>query len=252
MSLISFNVILVRPLYPKNLGSCARAVGNMGGARLIFLDPQCQVDFQAREAAAGAQSWLETAITYSSWSELNQHEDQGPRIGFTRRQGQSRQVALLSDRLKSLQNDYQRVAFNSLYLVFGPEDDGLNANDLLQVNHACSLKTFGDFASLNLSHAVLLALFVAQNELSQMTYSENSTQITDEHRTGSFDYLPDQLIQDWITSIGFDIKARKSSAFLTLKRLFNMKNPTKHELQVLQAVLYQTVRKLNQKNNPVI
>jgi tRNA C32,U32 (ribose-2'-O)-methylase TrmJ len=48
--------------------------------------------------------------------------------------------------------------------------------------------------------------------------------------------------------MGFDIKARKASAYLTLKRLFLQKFPTQHEMQVLDAILQQNIRKLKDKN----
>jgi hypothetical protein len=45
--------------------------------------------------------------------------------------------------------------------------------------------------------------------------------------------------------MGFNIGARRASAYLTLKRLFLQNLPSKHEMHVLDAVLQQNIRKLN-------
>ena len=50
------DVVLVRTEYASNVGATARAMANMGADRLILIDPQCDVDLKAREAAAGAQN----------------------------------------------------------------------------------------------------------------------------------------------------------------------------------------------------
>src|SRR5690606_12694282 len=90
----------------------------------------------------------------------------------------------------------------------------------------------------------LLALFVTRkrfpplNEVKQIT-GEPSEEVM------PF-YFPDQLIKDWLTEMGFDISARKSSAYITLKRLFLVNRPTKHEIQVIEAVLEQNLRKLKE------
>ena len=40
------------------------------------------------------------------------------------------------------------------------------------------------------------------------------------------------------------MRARRASAYLTLRRLFLQNLPTRHEIQVLEAVLQQNIRKL--------
>lgn len=243
-------VVLVRPIYPKNIGACARATANMGGKQLILIEPQCELNEQAREGAAGAQEYLESLRTYPDWTTFNTFEKAGPRIALTRRGGEGRKINRLDLQMQTLKEETKRVSFNKIYFIFGPEDDGLSNYDLLQANYACCLETFGTFGSLNLAQAVLLTLFTAQKEIQSWStianlMQNNSQKNESNNIIGDFDYIPDELIKNWLTAIGFNINARKSSAYLTLKRLFSLKNPTRHEHQVLEAILHQTIRKLN-------
>lgn len=245
----SVRVVLVRTEYSSNIGSAARALANMGGDQLILIDPQTDINSKARQNAAGAQQALQSAITYSSWDDFFAHEGDGIRIALTRRGGKKRKVYPLEEGLEEIAKDLSRrpadeARANPLYLFFGPEADGLSLEDVSFMNYCCHLPIFGEFGSLNLAQAVLLALFVTRkrfpplNEVKQIT-GEPSEEVM------PF-YFPDQLIKDWLTEMGFDISARKSSAYITLKRLFLVNRPTKHEIQVIEAVLEQNLRKLKE------
>lgn len=235
-------VVLVRTAYPTNVGAAARAVANMGASQLILVDPQCEIAVEAREAAAGAQQPLKDMIHYRSWDDFYRAEGEGLRIAFTRRGGKKRKVTPLEETLAILPKE--QLTQHPLYLIFGPEADGLIDDDLAFVNHSCELKTFGEFASLNLAQAVLLGLYETQRSLSTGNPTPTPTVTTENADNIQPFYFPDQLIREWLTTMGFDIHARKSSAYLTLKRLFLANHPTQHEIQVLESILQQNLRKL--------
>jgi len=234
---MKIHVVLVRTEYASNLGASARALANMGGERLILIDPQCKIDESAKQAAAGAQAPLREATIYNNWAEFYAQEGEGLRIALTRRGGRKRKVTALDRTLRGLKKKTPR----HLYLIFGPEADGLNSEDLAFVNFTCHLPTHGDFASMNLAQAVLLALYVMRTQ-----YPNPKARV----HTGKTDdvvqpmYFPDALIREWLTAMGFDIQARRSSAYLTLRRLFLTNFPTRHEIQVLESILQQNIRKL--------
>ncbi len=242
---MKINAVLVRSEYASNIGSAARALANMGGDRLILIDPRCALDEKAKQMAAGAQDALAAMVTYPSWSEFYAREGEGVRIALTRRGGRNRKVDPLEDRLASLKS---RIAEGdappSLYLIFGPEADGLDSEDLGYVNYACHLPVYGEFASLNLAQAVLLALFMVRQ---QIPPAEIPKQITGEEEPAVQPlYFPDRLIKEWLTAMGFDIQARRASAYLTLRKMFMFNQPTRHEYQVLEAILQQNIRKLKE------
>lgn len=232
---MNVNVVLVRSEYPANIGSAARAMANMGADRLILIDPKCELSEKAREMAAGAQEKLRTAVIYPSWKEFFAAEGEGLRLALTRRSGRQRKVFNLKEKLVELTG-----APANLYLIFGPEADGLDAEDLAYANFYVHLPVHGEFGSLNLAQAVLLALYVVRE---QFPMAVSQTKGESPEAVQPF-YFPDQLIKDWLTAMGFDVSARKASAYLTLRRLFLQNLPTRHELQVLEAILQQNIRKL--------
>jgi tRNA C32,U32 (ribose-2'-O)-methylase TrmJ len=108
------------------------------------------------------------------------------------------------------------------------------------VNRCAELPTFGANGSLNLSQAVLLALFLTQ-QLFKERWSNISMTETPQFTRLEF---PDAVIREWIQSIGFNIEARKASAYLTVKRLLMQNLASPEDLHVLESILQQTVRKL--------
>lgn len=233
---MNLHVVLVRTETSGNLGAAARAAANMGCRRLILVDPKCAIDDDAKMMAAGAQDSLKRAIIYPGWEDFYAQEGDGLRIAFSRRGGRKRKVFSFDEVLPKA-GDYENI-----YLIFGPEKDGLDSPDLAFVNFCCYLPSFGEFSSYNLSQAVLLALFMARQKFPP---TEMPSQIkgADVEAVRPF-YFPDQLIKDWLEAMGFNVQARRASAYLTLRRLFLQNLPTKHEIQVLEAILNQNIRKL--------
>lgn len=230
------SVVLVRTEHSANVGAVVRAMNNMGVRRLILIDAKCEMDSAAMAMAAGAADQLSNAIRYANWKEFFATEGEGVRIAFSRRGGRKRKVRSYEDQLGALAAD----APDNLYLIFGPEADGLDSDDLAFANFTCHLPVHGEFASFNLAQAVLLALFMTRQK-----FPGHATQITGKQdKAVQPFYFPDQLIKDWIEAMGFDVGARRSSAYLTLRRLFLQNRPTAHELRVLEAILQQNVRKL--------
>lgn len=239
---MKLHIVLVRGEYPRNIGASARALANMGGDRLILVDSKCEIDDEAKQAAAGAQEKLTNLTSYRNWEEFYAREGEGLRIGLTRRGGRNRKIFSLKEKAQELKQEIPE----DLYLIFGPEADGLSQDDLAYVNYACHLPVFGEFGSLNLAQAVLLSLYIVRDQVPPEVIPE---QVKGAQKPSVKPmYFPDDLIKEWITAMGFDVSARKASAFLTLRRLFLHNRPTNHELHVLEAVLQQNIRKLKEKS----
>lgn len=217
-------------------------MANLGAKRLILIDPRCAVDESAHQMAAGAQAPLKEVRVYSSWQEFYANEGEGLRIALTRRGGKRRRVDPFAEKLTEC---LQTSPPANIYLIFGPEKSGLDAEDLAFANWACHLPVYGEFASYNLAQAVLLTLFIARQQIP--TSGAPPTTAPAAEPVQPF-YFPDQLLRDWLSAMGFDIRARRASAYLTLRRLFLQNRPSRHEIQVLEAVLQQNVRKLRESS----
>ncbi len=243
------NVILVGTMYPSNIGAAARAAANMGANRLILINPKCELSAsKAKQAAAGAQEKLSRVESFASWEEFFKTDGGGFRIAFTKRAGKRRTVWPVKKLLKHMLDESPSTLNQPIYLIFGPEDDGLSADDVAYANHCVSLPTYGEFASLNLAQAVLLGLYVVQDFFEDSTHWD-VIQYTPKFPRRAF-YFPDETIREWLTTMGFSLEARKASAYLTLRKLLLQNRPTDMELHVLESILQQNIRKLRGEAEP--
>ncbi len=246
---MNINVVLVRPKYSFNIGSVSRVMANIGTQRLILIEPQCEIDHEARKGAAGAQSRLMEAEIYKNWADFLSQEPDGVRLAFCGKNKKQMEPKNFAEKAPSIIENIETLNFNHIYFVFGTEDDGLSDEDLEFAHHILTLPTHGEFRSLNLSHAVLLALFIFdQNLRSKKNFQPKmSTTIDKKDDTTGF-FFPESNIKDWLTAIGFEIENRDTSAYTVLKRLLLSQLPTKKELRVLESIVNQTIRKLKNKN----
>lgn len=246
-------VVLVRTIYDSNIGASSRAMANMGLDRLILIDPQATVTEKAHQAAASGQAALQNRKVYASWSDFHTSEPAGIRICFTARDGKSRQARDFQETLNWLAQehpDFQDSPTDAppvpVYLIFGPEDWGLSAEDLGLTHFACTIPTFGDNTSLNLAQAVLLALFILRTAWGGTRAALEGQQLPRDKKieTG----FPADSLRLWLEEMGFDVSDRKISAFSVMKRMLLQNVPNEKELRILKTVLFQGIRKLREYN----
>ena len=239
---MKIHIVLHKTIYPSNLGASVRAMGNMGAQRLILVDPGCHVSSQAKRAAVGCQEALAARTVYSNWQEFYAAEGEGVRIGFTARAGKLRPALEAEELFAELAADETGIAgeAENLYLIFGREDSGLSADDVEFCHHTCTLKTSGDYTSLNLAQAVLLALYVVRRY-----FPLNKTALDSNIESKPEPvYYPDKTVKTWIETLGFDLSGDRINAHKVMNRLFLRNRPSKKELSILESVLQQNIRKL--------
>ncbi|MCB0349562.1 MAG: RNA methyltransferase [Bdellovibrionales bacterium] len=232
---IPIHVVLVKSHYSRNVGSVSRVMANMGANRLILVAPECEIDLQARQGAAGAQTHLLEHTLYKTWDDFYKSEPAGVFVAFCARGKKDLDPLPLEERVQHIQNDSSAKGL-PLYFVFGPEDHGLENEDLEYAHYICTLPTFGSFKSYNLSHAALLSLYIAKSNLKDEHFTPRASE-------ESF-YFPDENIQSWLTELGFTIGERRTDAYKVIKRILLRNLSSPKELRILEAVVQQTIRKL--------
>lgn len=270
------HVVLVKTLYPINIGATSRAMSNMGAIQLHLIQPQCSLTYEAQQMAANGQEGLSQRLEYSSWEEFHRKNPMGLKIALTARDGRARQLMDLKSRLTELKEmkSVQRSNLNKLYLFFGPEDCGLSGSEIDQAHFACSIPTFGPNWSLNLAQAVLLALFIVRSEWGGTRTELNGQRLpqnpispresipqdpalltsvetqpdgqSDAQPTVATNQLPEKILHEWIEILGFDLSKRRINAFTVMKRILLHNVPTSKELRIFEVVLQQTIRKLKE------
>lgn len=148
-------VVLVRPMFGGNVGSSARAMLNMGLRDLRIVSPRYPDLEKAWALAHGAEDVLRAATLHDSLEAAL--SDCGCVVACTARPRRWRAWEVLgpaeaADRLVESTTEDQPPAA----LVFGPEDNGLDNDDLALATHVCHIPTAEEHSSLNLSQAVMV------------------------------------------------------------------------------------------------
>jgi tRNA/rRNA methyltransferase len=152
INLNNIAVILVEPQIPENIGSVARAMHNMGLARLVLINPKNWDLCRVLKTATGSSVDLV--------QEMQIHQDLlegiGPYryvVGTTARTGSSRPAM---NRPRRLARELVPISQNNkVAILFGPEDRGLSNENLKYCHTIVSIPT-ARFSSLNLAQAVMI------------------------------------------------------------------------------------------------
>lgn len=179
------HVVLVEPKGPGNIGSVARAMKNMGLARLRLVNPvpfrdeteQKKMGYRSQEIIAAAREYPTLSAALQGISQV---------YLATAKAGKWKR-----DFLSPAQAAAQVVAAapgEHVALVFGREDKGVNTDESQLANYFIRIPMAGAYPSLNLSQAVMVVvyeLFKAANvggrgpELPRMADKRAFERITD-------------------------------------------------------------------------
>lgn len=151
-------IVLFRPKFPENIGSCARAMANMGCRTLILVAPQQWDEDRARALA--------TAKGHDILAEMQVHDTLALALapfqtvyGTTARTGGWR-TDLLTPESAAAQAVPAMLAGARTAIVFGPEDKGLTNDETQICGRLLTIPTAApEASSLNLAQAVLIALY---------------------------------------------------------------------------------------------
>lgn len=156
-------IVLVGSKYPGNVGSVARAMHNMGLARLRLAAPKCRIDQESLRMARRGAVLLSNARSYSSLKSALRGTPLV--IGTSAKTGGKRKESLNPRALASKILDH--AVRHKVAVVFGPEDTGLVDDDLMLCHLLLRIPTDRRNRSINLAQAVMIVcyeLFMGQME----------------------------------------------------------------------------------------
>lgn len=148
-------VVLVRPREAQNVGAAARAMKNMGLARLVLVDAAGFDEGRAATLAVHARDVLAARRHVASLDEAV--ADCGLVVGTSGRASAARGGAATPRALAPIV--LAAAAANDVALVFGPEDHGLALEELKLCQHAITIPTADAYPSLNLAQAVAVCAY---------------------------------------------------------------------------------------------
>jgi TrmH family RNA methyltransferase len=151
-----FDIVLVSPRNPLNIGAAARAMANFGFSRLAVVDPY-EPHWREAKSAIGAENLLKNARRTETLADAV--SDCTLVIGtgtLTHRKPEQPVVPLpsLANFIDSKSAPGARIA-----LVFGPEKRGLTRDDLALCHLLVEIPTDPRQPSMNLGQAVAVCLY---------------------------------------------------------------------------------------------
>jgi tRNA/rRNA methyltransferase len=234
VNLDSISIILVRPKFPENIGSVARAMKNMGLSRLVVVNGSSPLHPNAYKLASGAEDILERAEEFLTLREAI--SEMGFVVGTTSRMGKERSPLLTPEALaKKL---VPLSLKNLIGLAFGSEREGLTSEELSLCHLFVRIPSVEAFPSLNLAQAVIIVcyeLFQASIEIPKQPVQLARA----EQLERMFEHLEKTLIR-----IGFLDSNHPKRIMRVLRRLFGKSQMDEREVQILQGIWSQMDRHL--------
>lgn len=233
----SVRILLVRPLYPGNVGSVARVMKNLGFRRLeIVSDKDPRKEPEALWMAHGAEDVLEAACIHTGLEEALRPIEMV--IGTTSRKGSRWREAIdpegLVDTLAAGW-DWRPTA-----ILFGPEDRGLPVKELSRCRWVLRIPTREDCPSMNLSHAVGLICYVLARGPSAGRQGTGPRPVSPK-ALRRFNEEAEAFLQK--TAFLSGDMAKDQTALRRLERLLVRASPTRAEMALLWALLRHVERK---------
>lgn len=172
MLLEGVQTVLVKTRFPENIGMAARACANMGCPSICLVDPERWDREKAGPLATPkGQGLLDTVRVRPTLAEAVASSSLV--LGTTARTGGWRQ-ALLSPCQAAREAAEALSRGERVSLVFGPEDRGLNNEEIVHCRRLVTIPTDAAASSLNLAQAVLLMLYECANAVRALRASPNA------------------------------------------------------------------------------
>lgn len=231
---------MVRPLYPGNIGSVARAMKNMGFSKLTLVNPPDYRCSEAYQMAYGADDILERARVVGTLSGAVAKARFVVGTTVRARKGRIPFVPLpgLSPRILSA------AARQKVAVVFGSERTGLTNEELERCHELLVIPMAVQFPSLNLAQAAVVVLYELFKGLGPTVVSSErspSRRVLSQRvlaPAGELERLYADL-ESLLTEIRF-IKGPQGRFIMTsLRRIFNRSGLNSREVRIIRGVFRQ-------------
>jgi tRNA (cytidine32/uridine32-2'-O)-methyltransferase len=224
----NISIVLLDTKTPANIGATARSMMNMDLSRLVLVRPPDDPLHEAKKLAAGADSILEQAALFPTLQDAV--VDCGLVFGTSRHQGRLRKN--IQTPREAAQAITPLLSKNKIAIVFGNEVNGLELDDLALCHEIIAIPSSEDFASLNLSHAVMIIayeLFLASHD-DQLPVPE---ELASSQSVEDF-YLH---LQNTLQEVEFLEQDKPGRMMFTLRQLFGRSRLSKRDVAVLRGIL---------------
>jgi len=242
----NLNIILVEPNGPLNVGSVARLCSNFEVDELRIVSPKCDIfSLDAKKMALKGQKFLEDCKIFDNLE--NAIFDCDLVLASCGRIDVSKDSFFeSSEYVFNWTTSFKKV--NNLAIIFGREDSGLTNDELLLANKTFNIPTSRNDPSLNLSHAVSIALYELQR-----SSKRNFDQELKVFNLASSKEVHDTFveIEEMLLRVGYLLKNTSKAKISKFKNSILRANTSTYEINVLRGIVHQINWFLNnsKKNN---
>ncbi|MEY4588028.1 MAG: hypothetical protein RL497_104 [Pseudomonadota bacterium] len=254
-------IVLVNTTHPGNIGGAARALKNMGLARLVLVAPKEFPSDRALWRAASAQDVLENVQVVETLEEAV--ADCALVLGTSARE---RRIPwpLITPRQCGERVVTEAAAGHEVAIVFGREDRGLTNEELQLCQFHIHIPSNPEYSSLNLAAAVQVVCYELRvHWLEREAGRELAFDDWDQPPAASKDLeLYFQHLEQTLTELNFLTADNPRQTMTRLRRLFNRVRLDQMELSILRGMLtgiqnyiYHSQKRLDKANkahNPPI
>jgi tRNA (cytidine32/uridine32-2'-O)-methyltransferase len=237
--LSKIRIVLVGTTHPGNIGAVARAMKNMGLARLYLVKPKIFPSADATSRAAGADDILCRAVLCNSLEEAI--ADCGIVVGTSARPRTiSSEVLNPRECARLVRQSHPET---ETALVFGREHAGLTNAELDLCGYWLTIPCNPEFSSLNLAAAVQVVgyeLFTAFHAEPLSPEIEGDPPASSAQLEFFYGHLYEVML-----SVGFIHPDKSRSVMRRIRRLFNRAHLETREIDILRGILSSVQRTKN-------
>jgi tRNA/rRNA methyltransferase len=230
----NLKVILVEPNGPLNVGSVARLCSNFEVDELRIVSPKCDIfSLEAKKMALKGQKFLDNCKIFHNLE--NAICDCDLVLASCGRINVSKDSFFeSSEDIFDWTLSFKKI--NNLALIFGREDRGLTNSELLLANKTFNIQISQNNPSLNLSHAVSIALYEL-NKSSKRKFDQELKVFN----LASSKQIHDSFleIEELLLKVGYLLKHTSKAKISKFKNFILRSNTSMHEINVLRGIVHQ-------------
>jgi TrmH family RNA methyltransferase len=237
----SLRIVLIEPEFSGNLGSVARAMGNMGFEDLVLVSPTADIDDRdARMMAVATYPILRKARIVDTL--VNAIGDCHWVAGFTRRAGRHRREFLPITELAETTHRHF-VSDHNVAFVFGPEKRGFTTEEAATCQHLVQIPTSEEHASLNLAAAVMVALY-------ELNRAHIEVETPYPHKEASIDEIEGMYahLDELYEAVHYFDEQNRQRIPQILRRLLNRARPTPQEVRIIRGLCRNALNAIKDKS----
>ena len=230
----NLKVILVEPNGPLNVGSVARLCSNYEVDELRIVSPKCDIfSLEARKMALKGQKFLDNCKIFYNLE--NAIFDCDLVLASCGRIDVSKDsIFESSEDIFNWTTSFEKI--NNLAIIFGRENSGLTNDELLLANKTFNIPTSKNNPSLNLSHAVSIALY----ELNKSSKRKLNQELEVFNLASSKQILDTFMeIEELLLRVGYLLKHTSRAKIAKFKNYILRANTSMQEINVLRGIVHQ-------------